>query len=75
MAKYGYQLFKTRARDVYCSSTQFSNHDEGAAWVTAAMKHFGIQGNDLLGKPYTSESQPDGAIIWPTGDRAFASRR
>lgn len=64
MGKYGYQCFKTKDRDVYCSSKEFKNHDEGAAWIALAMAHFNIQASDLLGKPYTADSQPDGATIW-----------
>jgi hypothetical protein len=60
-----YQCLKTKARDVYCSSYKVKNHDEGAAWVRDCMAHYGIQGSDLLGRPYLSEDQPDGAIVWP----------
>jgi hypothetical protein len=60
-----YQCFKTKDRDVYCSSMEFKNHDEGKAWVTDCMAHFGIRADQLLKKPYESEDQPRGAIIWP----------
>jgi hypothetical protein len=29
------------------------------------MEHYGIKGNDLHGKPYESDDQPDNATIWP----------
>ncbi len=61
----GYQCFKTRERSVYCSSYEVRNHDEGAAWVSQAMEHFGIHSSDLLGRPYLSNNQPAGAIIYP----------
>lgn len=60
-----YQCFKTESRNVYCSSTKFRSHAEGAAWVTNCMANFGIQAADLLGKPYEQNSQPSKAIIWP----------
>lgn len=60
-----YQCFKTREREVYCSSYKVRNHDEGREWVTNTMAHFGINGSDLLGKPFERDSQPDGAIIFP----------
>lgn len=60
-----YQCFKTKDRDVYCSSTEYRSHDEGKVWVAACMAHFGIRGSDMLKKPYPSEDQPEGAIIWP----------
>lgn len=60
-----YQCFKTISRDTYCSSTMYRSHGEGAAWVKACMEHYGIKGNDLKGKPFESDDQPDGATIWP----------
>lgn len=60
-----YQCFKTVGRDVYCSSTIVKNHDIGAEWVRSALDHFELAGNDIHGKPYTSDSQPDGATIFP----------
>lgn len=64
-----YQCFKTLARDEYCSSTKFRNHDEGALWVGECMEHFAIQANQLLGRPYESNDQPARAIIWPDDDQ------
>jgi hypothetical protein len=60
-----YQCFKTKDRDVYCSSTEFKNHDEGNVWVAACMKHFAIRADQMLGKPYESDDQPARAKIWP----------
>jgi len=60
-----YQCFKTKDREVYCSSTEFKSHAEGKAWVTACMANFGIRADQLLGKPYESDDQPSGAKIWP----------
>jgi hypothetical protein len=65
MAYPAFQCFKTKSRDVYSSSYQVKNHDEGAAWVQQAMEHFGIKGSDLLGKPYTSNIIPTTATIYP----------
>jgi len=59
-----YQCFKTLARDVYCSAVKYDSHAEGKAWVTRAMAHFNIQGNQLKEKPYTRNNQPEGAIIY-----------
>lgn len=59
-----YQCFKTTARDVYCSGSQFNSHADGAAWVTRCMQNFGIVSSQLLGKPYESDNQPTGATIW-----------
>jgi hypothetical protein len=59
-----YQCFKTTSRDVYCSSQQFKSHQPAATWVAQCMEHFNIRANDLLGKPYESNSQPRGAIVW-----------
>lgn len=60
-----HQAFKTRAREVYCSSYIVRNHTEGAKWVGECMAHFGIKGSDLLGKPYLEDDCPDGATVWP----------
>jgi hypothetical protein len=60
-----YQCFKTLDRTVYCSSTEFKNHTEGAAWVGRCMEQFDIQASQMHGKPYESDSQPRGAVIWP----------
>lgn len=64
----GYQCFSTRERITYCSSYEVRNHDEGVAWVRAAMAHFGIQGRDLNGRPFLRDSPPRGAITWPDAD-------
>jgi hypothetical protein len=61
-----YQCFKTKARDVYCSSYKVKNHDEGASWVTAALAHFNLRGSDILGKPYEERDIPDKAIEYPS---------
>ena len=60
-----YQCFKDAARNVYCSSYQVKNHAEGAAWVKEAIKHFGLQANELLGKPYQADSIPNNSITYP----------
>ena len=60
-----YQCFKTKARDVYCSSMEVKNHAEGAAWIAQALKHFELQANDILGKPYESDDIPKGATTYP----------
>jgi len=60
-----YQCFKTKSRDVYCSSTEYKNHDEGNAWVKACMTNFAIRADQILKKPYESDDQPRGATIWP----------
>ncbi len=60
-----YQCFKTRDRDVYCSSYKVKNHDEGAAWVQQALQHFNLQASDILGKPYEENSVPRNAIEYP----------
>jgi hypothetical protein len=60
-----YQCFKTRERTVYCSSTQFKSHQPASEWVRQCMANFNINGQDLHGKPFESDDQPDGATIWP----------
>ena len=60
-----YQCFKTTARDVYCSSYKVKNHVEGAAWIKEALANFGLQGNDIHGKPFEEDSIPDGATEYP----------
>jgi len=60
-----YQAFKTLSRDVYCSSQTFKSHAPAAIWVADCMANFAIPANQLKGKPYEVDSQPDGAIIWP----------
>ena len=60
-----YQCFKTIDRTTYCSSTQFKNHDEGADWISRCIEHFQLKANDLKGKPWEADSQPDNATIWP----------
>lgn len=60
-----YQCFKTIDRDVYCSSQTFKSHDPAAQWVADCMAHFGIPANNIHGKPYERDSQPEGAVIWP----------
>lgn len=60
-----YQCFKTVTRTVYCSSYTVKNHVEGASWVGLAMAHYGIQANELLGKPYEKDQVPAGAIEYP----------
>ena len=56
-----HQCFKTVARTVYCSKNIVKNHDEGATWISNALKHFSLTNKDILGKPYTSPSLPNGA--------------
>jgi hypothetical protein len=60
-----YQCFKTRNRDVYCSSFKVKNHDAGADWIAAALHHFGLQAGDILGTPYLSDDIPKSAIEYP----------
>lgn len=60
-----YQCFKTINRTIYCSSLPVRNHAEGAAWVNRAMAHFGIQADEIRGKPYLADSIPQGAIVFP----------
>lgn len=60
-----YQCFKTRARDVYCSSYPVNNHAEAAIWISQAVEHFELRGNDILGKPFESDDIPAGAITYP----------
>jgi len=60
-----YQCFKTKDRDVYCSSQTFKSHATAAEWVAACMSNFGVTASELLGKPYEADSQPRGATIWP----------
>lgn len=60
-----YQCFKTTDRTVYCSSQTFKSHAPAAAWVSECIMAHQLQANDLLGKPYESDSQPRGAVIWP----------
>lgn len=60
-----YQCLKTNARQVYCSKNKLKSHDEGNAWVKRCMEHFGINSNELKGKPYLSDSIPNGAIVYP----------
>ena len=63
-----YQCFKTKDRDVYCSSYEVKSHAEGAIWVRDCMEHYSIKGNDLLGKPFEVDDydQDDAAITsWP----------
>ena len=60
-----HQAFKTKARDVYCSSYIVRNHDEGADWISKCLTHFELRGSDILGKPYLEDDCPKGAIVWP----------
>ena len=60
-----YQCVQLINRDIYCSKNKYKNHDEGKQWVTDLLAHLGVKGNDIKGKPYTSDSQPDNATIWP----------
>lgn len=60
-----YQCFKTKDRDVYCSSTRFRSHAEASVWVGACLTHFELPATAILGKPYESNDQPANAIIWP----------
>ena len=60
-----YQCFKTTARNVYCSSYQVRNHDEGNAWVKAALENLNIRGSDMLGKPFELDAVPENAITYP----------
>ena len=60
-----YQCFKSKARDVYCSSSKVKNHDAGAKWVEQALAHFKLKASDILGKPYEAEKIPKGANTYP----------
>lgn len=60
-----YQCFKMTSRDVYCSKDKVSGHDKGSEWVSAAFAHYKLKGDDMKGKPYPSDDQPKGAIIYP----------
>lgn len=60
-----YQCFKTKARNVYCSSSTVKNHAEGAAWVKLALEHFKLKASDILGKPYEADKIPKGATTYP----------
>jgi hypothetical protein len=60
-----YQCFKTKDRDVYCSSYKVKGHAEGADWVKKTLEHFNLQANDILKKPYESDDIPEGAITYP----------
>ena len=60
-----YQCFKTKARDVYCSSYEVKNHDEGSEWIGDCLKHFGLKGSDIHQKPYLADDPPDDATVWP----------
>ncbi len=64
-AKGFFQCFKTQDLKVYCSSIQFKNHDEGNAWIKDCLKAHNLQGSDVLGRPFTADSPPDRAILWP----------
>jgi hypothetical protein len=59
-----YQIFKTVARDVYCSSEMFRSHAIAAQWMGDCMAAYGLTVADILS---TSQStvQPRNAIIWP----------
>ena len=59
-----HQCFKSKARDVYCSSKQFKSHAEGASWVTAALQHFNLKGSDISGKPYEVDTIPKDATTF-----------
>ena len=52
-----YQCFKTQDRQVYCSNDKVKNHAKGNEWIKRAMTQFNLQGNDILGKPYTEEQR------------------
>lgn len=58
-----YQCLKTIERTIYCSSVKFKNHDEGSAWVGRVMSNHDLSANNIIGKPYTSNVIPRGAII------------
>lgn len=60
-----YYCFKTRDRDVYCSSAEFRGHAEADAWVKACIEHFGLKRSDLHGNAYPCENRPEDATIWP----------
>jgi hypothetical protein len=57
-----YQTFQDTDRNLYCSSTRFKNHDEGAMWVRQAIAALGVR---CLGRPAESHNQPPRAIIGP----------
>ena len=64
-----YQCSKTKDRVDYCSSTTYRSHPEAVPWVAGCMAAHGIPGNQLLGKPYTSntnlEAKENEIIIGP----------
>jgi hypothetical protein len=60
-----YQCFKTTEDRVYCSKTKVKSHAVGARWVGDCMSHHNIQSAHIRGRPYTSNHQPDSAIIYP----------
>lgn len=63
----GYQSFKQiSTRDVYCSKNKFKSHDDAKKWVTACLNHYSIQANDTKDYNYPENSQPAGAIIYPS---------
>jgi hypothetical protein len=41
-AKYGYQCFKDYDRNLYCSCTNFGNHEQASAWIGSVVKARGI---------------------------------
>ncbi|HLL04099.1 MAG TPA: hypothetical protein VK539_26170 [Myxococcaceae bacterium] len=60
-----YQCFKTTTDQVYCSRTKVRNHAIGASWVSSCIMAHAISSATIRGKPYLSDRQPDGAIIYP----------
>jgi hypothetical protein len=60
-----YQCFKTDTDQIYCSRTKVKSHAVGARWVSDCLTHHGLQSAQIRNRPYTSNSQPDKAIIYP----------
>ena len=58
-----YQCLKTVDRTVYCSRNMVNNHAEGSAWAGRVIQQYGLNANDIHGRPYTSNNIPRGAII------------
>lgn len=62
----GYQTFRmldqnsTTGVQTYCSSTRVQNHAAGSAWINNTITHFGLNANNMHGRPAVVQNQPTG---------------
>lgn len=65
----GYQTFRmvdatsTTGVRTYCSATIVQNHVAGSAWVRNTITHFGLEANNMIGRPAVVPHQPTGPNV------------